>query len=188
MGAPSAPGGRMADTSRSGGVSCPPERSEPQSRSWPEWQWAVRYWSPPGRAVAWGSNTHGELGNNSRLSTFTVPVAVDTLGVLAGKSITAINASSYAHTCAVAGGLAFCWGENKYGQLGNDSTTDSRDVPPPAVGLSISHRARVRVAGCDGSDGPARQHATGVHCDWRGAGRQERHRDQRRDVSHVCGG
>lgn len=39
------------------------------------------------------------------------------------------------HTCAVShSGLAFCWGLNEYGQLGNGSTQSST-VPTPVVGL-----------------------------------------------------
>ena len=76
-----------------------------------------------GRAAAWGYNNSGQLGNNSTTDS-SVPVAVNTDGVLAGKTITAIDAGD-AHTCAVADGKAYCWGCNAYGQLGNNSTTDS---------------------------------------------------------------
>ncbi len=43
---------------------------------------------------------------------------------LAGKTVTAISAAYY-HSCAVADGQAFCWGNNAYGQLGNNTTTNS---------------------------------------------------------------
>ncbi len=77
-----------------------------------------------GRAIAWGWNDYGQLGDNSN-STSTVPVAVDTGGVLAGKRITAISAGR-GHSCTVADGKAYCWGDNAPGQLGNNSTTDSK--------------------------------------------------------------
>jgi hypothetical protein len=76
-----------------------------------------------GRASCWGANVDGRLGNNSTTNS-PVPVAVDTAGVLASKSVAAVTAGSQ-HSCAVAEGRAFCWGNNTYGQLGNNTTTNS---------------------------------------------------------------
>ena len=88
---------------------------------------AAGYWHScvvaEGRASCWGYNNAGQLGNNSTTNA-TVPVAVDTTGPLAGRTVTAI-AAGYWHSCAVADGRASCWGYNGDGQLGNDSTTDS---------------------------------------------------------------
>ena len=42
------------------------------------------------RPFAWGDNRSGQLGNNSTTNS-PVPVAVNTDGVLAGKTITAIS-------------------------------------------------------------------------------------------------
>ncbi|MFN8183661.1 MAG: fibronectin type III domain-containing protein [Candidatus Nanopelagicales bacterium] len=78
-----------------------------------------------GRAYGWGANYYGLLGNNS-IDLTEVPVAVDTSGVLKGKTVTAISAGFYYHTCAVADGGAYCWGLNQTGQLGDNSTTDSK--------------------------------------------------------------
>ena len=63
----------------------------------------------------------GSSGNNTTADS-KVPVAVDTSGVLAGKTLTAISAGEN-HTCVVADGRAYCWGWNVSGQLGNNSTT-----------------------------------------------------------------
>ena len=71
-----------------------------------------------GQAYCWGFN-YERLGNNSTTNSH-VPVPVDTSGVLAGKTVTAITASA-THTCAVADGRAYCWGTNHSGQLGNSS-------------------------------------------------------------------
>ena len=60
--------------------------------------------------VAWGLNNHGQLGNNSTTNSIR-PVAVDTSGVLAGTTVTAISAGGF-HSCAVADGRAYCWGSN----------------------------------------------------------------------------
>ena len=80
-----------------------------------------------GRAYCWGSGNNGKLGNGSTAS-YRVPVAVNTSGVLAGKTIKQISAGEN-HTCAIASDdRAYCWGSNKNGQLGNGSTANS-NVP-----------------------------------------------------------
>lgn len=74
------------------------------------------------KAYCWGYDTYGQLGDNSTTDS-SVPVAVDTSGVLSGKTITAIEANSL-NTCALADNV-YCWGNNNYGQLGNNSTSNS---------------------------------------------------------------
>ena len=85
-----------------------------------------------GQAFCWGSNDGFELGASS-MQTHRVPVAVNTSGVLAGKTVTAISAA-YNHSCAVANGQAFCWGQNEWGQLGSGGTVNSS--VPVAVNTS----------------------------------------------------
>ncbi len=86
-----------------------------------------------GAAYCWGFDGYGELGNGTNANS-SVPVAVDTSGALAGKTLTQINASWY-HTCAVdSAGAAYCWGRNAYGQLGDTSYADSS--VPAAVDAS----------------------------------------------------
>ena len=76
------------------------------------------------KAYCWGYNGFGQLGNNSTINSG-VPVAVNTSGVLAGKTIKQISAGS-SHTCAIASDdKAYCWGGNSSGQLGNNSTINS---------------------------------------------------------------
>jgi alpha-tubulin suppressor-like RCC1 family protein len=85
------------------------------------------------QAYCWGVNTNGQLGNNSTTQSL-VPVAVNTAGVLSGKTILSISAGINS-TCAVASdNLAYCWGYNATGQLGNNSTTQS--LVPVAVNTS----------------------------------------------------
>ena len=76
------------------------------------------------KAYCWGSNSSGQLGNNSTINSG-VPVAVNTSGILAGKTIKQISAGS-SHTCAIASDdKAYCWGSNSSGELGNNSTINS---------------------------------------------------------------
>ena len=86
-----------------------------------------------GAVYAWGYNTNGQLGNNSTSHSH-VPVAVDMSGVLSGKTITAVGAG-YGHSVALASdGTLYAWGQGFYGQLGNNSSTDSH--VPVAVDMS----------------------------------------------------
>jgi hypothetical protein len=85
-----------------------------------------------GAPYCWGMNASGQLGNNSTTDPL-VPVAVDTSGVLAGKTITMLQGGGE-YTCALADGAPYCWGKNEFGQLGNNSTTDSSI--PVAVDIS----------------------------------------------------
>lgn len=72
------------------------------------------------QAYCWGDNSYGEAGNNPADSSITTPMPVS--GGLAFAQLSA----GYRHTCGVAaGGVAYCWGANFSGQLGNDDTTNS---------------------------------------------------------------
>lgn len=81
-----------------------------------------------GVAYCWGKNSKGSLGNNSSSTSSIIPIAVYATGVLAGKTVTAISAG-YEHTCVIANGLGFCWGNALNGRLGNNSTTSPVIVP-----------------------------------------------------------
>src|ERR1035438_6215917 len=80
-----------------------------------------------GTVYSWGYNGQGELGNNS-YSDSGVPVAVNTSGVLAGKTIVAIAAGYYQSLALASDGTVYGWGENSYGELGNNATTGT-NVP-----------------------------------------------------------
>ena len=77
------------------------------------------------KAYCWGNGSSGKLGNSSTTNS-SVPVAVNTTGVLAGKTIKQISASE-SHTCAIASDdKAYCWGGGTGGRLGNGSTAESK--------------------------------------------------------------
>ena len=81
-----------------------------------------------GDAYCWGEGDYGELGNGNTAGS-SVPVAVDTSGVLAGQSLSQIAVNTW-DACAVSqAGAAYCWGDNSYGQLGNGSDVEGSDVP-----------------------------------------------------------
>lgn len=84
-----------------------------------------------GEVYCWGNNYYGQLGDNTTTHR-SVPVKVG--GVLAGKTVTSIAASSYS-TCAIADGEIYCWGRNNSGQLGINSTT-TMNVPTKVSGLA----------------------------------------------------
>jgi hypothetical protein len=85
------------------------------------------------KVYCWGSNAYGQVGNNS-LTDSNVPVAVNTTGVLAGKTIKQISVGHY-RTCAIASDdKMYCWGNNMGGALGNGSTADSHI--PVSVNMS----------------------------------------------------
>ena len=74
-------------------------------------------------AYCWGANGSGQVGDNST-STRLSPAAVVT-GALGGKTVKSISAGGVS-TCVIASDdYAYCWGFNTYGNLGNNSTTQS---------------------------------------------------------------
>jgi alpha-tubulin suppressor-like RCC1 family protein len=71
-----------------------------------------------GKVYAWGSSRAGQLGTGSSSPSFS-PVAVNTSGVLAGKSVVAIAAGG-SHSLAIdSNGFGYAWGSNSAGQLGS---------------------------------------------------------------------
>ncbi|MBB4638074.1 RCC1 domain-containing protein [Longimicrobium terrae] len=98
----------------------------------------------PGAAHCWGDNAAGQLGTGGAEPSLSIPAA---LRALAGVAVEDL-ALGEIHTCAVAAGGVWCWGDNSVGQLG-DGTQDPRPEPvrvaAPAgvrftsVGVGIVH-------------------------------------------------
>jgi alpha-tubulin suppressor-like RCC1 family protein len=102
-----------------------------------------------GTVVAWGNNGEGELGNGSTTQS-NVPVAVNTSGVLAGRTVTAVAAGNYHSLVACADGTVHAWGSNSSGQLGNGSNTES--LVPVAVIMTGALNGKSVASIASGSD------------------------------------
>ena len=88
-----------------------------------------------GVVKCWGNNAYHQLGNGTTEDSL---VAGEVPGLSSG--VIAITAG-IGHTCAlVTKGAVKCWGDNKYGQLG-DGTTTSSSAPVEVTGLPSGVRA-----------------------------------------------
>jgi alpha-tubulin suppressor-like RCC1 family protein len=74
-----------------------------------------------GKVYCWGDNQYGQLGDGTYTSS-DVPVLVS---APTGVSVATSISVDYNHTCAVYSNIAYCWGNNNHGQLGNNTTTNS---------------------------------------------------------------
>ncbi|MBN8457580.1 MAG: RCC1 repeat-containing protein [Verrucomicrobia bacterium] len=108
-----------------------------------------------GTVAAWGSNTSGQLGDNTATDR-SVPVAVNTaagVSALSGKTVVAVAADVYHSLARCSDGTVAAWGHNSMGQLGNNSLTNSA-VPVAvnmAAGVSAIAGKAVATAAAGGS-------------------------------------
>ena len=100
-----------------------------------------------GTLAAWGTNSHGELGNNTTANS-SLPVAVMTVGTpLAGKTVVSMAAGDDHNLALCSDGTLVSWGQNDYGQLGNNSTTDSSvPVAVATAGTPLAGKTVIAVA------------------------------------------
>ncbi|MCX5742891.1 MAG: Ig-like domain-containing protein, partial [Proteobacteria bacterium] len=104
-----------------------------------------------GTVRCWGNNSNGQLGNNST-TTSLIPVAVMGLTDVTQVSAGGTDASTTRFACALkSNGTVWCWGNNRYGQLGTGNNTDSL-VPVQVVGVSpATALTNVRAIGAAGA-------------------------------------
>ncbi|WP_080635110.1 RCC1 domain-containing protein [Salinispora pacifica] len=95
--------------------------------------------------LAWGDNKDGELGDGTTTDSST-PVAVD---LPADTTVTAIAAGNDHSLAVTSSGTALAWGDNRFGQLGDESTTDS--ITPVKVSLPVGTTVTAIAAGDDHS-------------------------------------
>ena len=89
-----------------------------------------------GAAYCWGNGSNGRLGTGSNASS-TVPVPV--AGGLTFTQLASAGLSA-SFTCGVTtGGAAYCWGANRYGNLGRGDTVSSSSPVAVAGGLTFSN-------------------------------------------------
>jgi alpha-tubulin suppressor-like RCC1 family protein len=82
-------------------------------------------------ALCWGRNEWGQLGDGTGGTGIARQVPTPVVG---GHAFAAVSTGGSiftgAHTCGVTrGGLAYCWGANHYGQVGDGTTANGRVVP-----------------------------------------------------------
>lgn len=102
-----------------------------------------------GKAYCWGAGRRGQLGNGVRAYSYEA-VAVDTSGVLAGQEVQALAVGGE-HTCALANGTVFCWGDDSSGQTGNGVRAAGRSftLVPAAVTGPLSAGSAVSLLAAD---------------------------------------
>ncbi len=115
--------------------------------------------STDGKAYCWGDGFSGQLGYG-QLSNERSPIEVDAAGVKFSK----IYAGG-THSCALAaGGKAYCWGDNRAGQVGDGSSSDRTKPVEVATGLSFEELSLGTSHTCGRTGGGA------IYC-WGGNGR-----------------
>ena len=89
-----------------------------------------------GTVWAWGDNQYGQLGNNSETNS-SVPVQVkDATAASYLTGVVGIAAGNFHSLALLSDGTVWGWGNNIYGQLGNDTDLNSELVPVQVSGLT----------------------------------------------------
>lgn len=84
-----------------------------------------------GSVKCWGHNSFGDLGSGSASEMSLAPLPV--VGLQGGVS--AVDAGMH-FACAIKSSALFCWGFNRYGQLGNNIFADEANpVPQPVANM-----------------------------------------------------
>ncbi|HWJ96899.1 MAG TPA: hypothetical protein VNQ33_02000, partial [Acidimicrobiales bacterium] len=113
-----------------------------------------------GLPICWGTGTYGQQGNG-----LTTGEGDPTIVTVAGTALEDRSVNDLAvgltHSCAVSVEVVACWGQNKYGQIGN-GVSGVALVPAPAVNGALTGATVDQIAGGP-TNGCARTSA-GVAC------------------------
>jgi alpha-tubulin suppressor-like RCC1 family protein len=87
---------------------------------------------PDRRAYCWGNNTFGSLGDGSTVVSRLVPTPV--AGGLRFRQVS----TGFLHGCGVTtADKAFCWGSDRFGQIGNGADLTNTNVPKTVAGTRL---------------------------------------------------
>ena len=103
------------------------------------------------RLFAWGAGTTGQLGTGSNSDSNT-PSAVSISGVLSGKTITTASCGLRHTLVLCSDGTLATWGNNSFGQLGNNGSSTSHSNVPVLVQMSGVLQGKTPVAIAAGND------------------------------------
>lgn len=109
-----------------------------------------------GTLASWGYNYDGQLGNGNQVSAF-VPVLVDRAGALAGQRVTGIAAGA-SHSLAFGDSIAFAWGYNKSGTLGDGSSLTRSNLPVLVATSTLASGTKFAMV----ASGPTASHSLAV--------------------------
>ncbi|HWM20536.1 MAG TPA: hypothetical protein VNO51_12670 [Ilumatobacteraceae bacterium] len=85
-----------------------------------------------GRVKCWGWNEFGQLGDGTRITYRGIEP-----GAVGGIDNAVSVSAGYTHSCAVlANGTVKCWGDNRFGQLGDGGTVSWAPAPLSVVGIT----------------------------------------------------
>ena len=105
-----------------------------------------------GISYCWGNDGYGEIGDGGEFGDDSQsPVAVDTSGI-SGESafVQVVNGSHY--SCGLtADGVAYCWGRDHLGQLGDGGTSNNSILPVPVDTGPMGGVPFVSLAGGNGT-------------------------------------
>lgn len=102
--------------------------------------------SSDGKVFCWGYDGAGQLGNGPE-NTCCNPTAVDTTGVLSGKTIVQIAAGGYHSVALASDGTVYSWGYNSNGQLGHGTGSLASNVPVAVLTSgALSGKTIVQIA------------------------------------------